>query len=102
MKFEIAPKETATKLTWEDAKLYCFSLNANNKTGWRLPTLEELYYVRENLDSNFGHYYYWSSESTADRASCVFMGGYMYPSKDCTRNSPTTFTFYVRAVRDLS
>ena len=98
----IADKETEIQANWDDARLYCFALNIDGKTGWRLPTLEELYYVRENLDSNFGHYYYWSSESTADRASCVFMGGYKYPSKDCTRNTPTTFTSYVRAVRDLT
>ncbi len=42
MKFEIAPKETEIQTNWEEAKLYCFALNTNNKTGWRLPTLEEL------------------------------------------------------------
>jgi hypothetical protein len=39
---EIAPKETEVIANWEEAKLYCFSLNTNNKTGWRLPTEEEL------------------------------------------------------------
>lgn len=42
MNFEIAPKYTETKLNWWDAKLYCFSLNDRGKTGWRLPTKEEL------------------------------------------------------------
>jgi hypothetical protein len=29
-------------MTWDDARLYCFSLNIDGKTGWRLPTIEEL------------------------------------------------------------
>jgi hypothetical protein len=45
MNFEIAPKSTETKLNWNDARLYCFSLNIDGKTGWRLPTNDELHEI---------------------------------------------------------
>jgi hypothetical protein len=68
MNFEIAPKYTETKLNWWDAKLYCFALNIRGKTGWRLPTKEELgemYKTKNNLSNGF----YWSStENGADFA----------------------------------
>jgi hypothetical protein len=35
---EIAPPEYRPELTWEEAKLYCFSINIDGKIGWRLPT----------------------------------------------------------------
>lgn len=41
MNIEIAPREYWKKLSWMDAKLYCFSLNIDGKIGWRLPTWVE-------------------------------------------------------------
>lgn len=38
---EFAPEEYCIELNWHDAKLYCFSLNIDGKTGWRLPTFDE-------------------------------------------------------------
>jgi formylglycine-generating enzyme required for sulfatase activity len=38
---EVAPEEYWIKSTYEDAKFYCFSLNIDGKSGWRLPTREE-------------------------------------------------------------
>jgi hypothetical protein len=29
------------RMTYEEAVMYCFSLNINGKIGWRLPTIEE-------------------------------------------------------------
>ena len=60
MKFEIAPKETEIQANWDDARLYCFSLNIKGKTGWRLPTKEELNEIYES-DNDFQKSYYWSS-----------------------------------------
>jgi hypothetical protein len=45
MNFELAPEEFHKKLSLEEAQLYCFSLNIDGKTGWRLPTYNE--YVNE-------------------------------------------------------
>lgn len=39
---EIAPKETEIQARWHDARFYCFALNIDGKTGWRLPTVKEL------------------------------------------------------------
>jgi hypothetical protein len=59
MKFEIAP--TIIAANWDDARLYCFSLNVDGKTGWRLPTIDELidvtYEIRDAMDEDW----YWSS-----------------------------------------
>jgi hypothetical protein len=40
---EIAPTEYWKRITMEEAKLYCFSLNIDGKIGWRLPTEREYY-----------------------------------------------------------
>ena len=38
MNFEIAPKETEIQATWDEAKMYCFSLNIDEKlVGGYLP-----------------------------------------------------------------
>ena len=41
MNFEIAPKSTEKEYNWYDARLYCFALTIDGKSGWRLPTYEE-------------------------------------------------------------
>lgn len=38
---EFAPEEYWIEINWWDAKVYCFSLTIDDKTGWRLPTFEE-------------------------------------------------------------
>jgi hypothetical protein len=40
---EIAPIDRELKLNYEEAMLYCFSLNIDGKIGWRLPTKNEWY-----------------------------------------------------------
>jgi hypothetical protein len=60
MNFEIAPKSTEIQANWDDARLACFSLNIEGKTGWRLPTKEELNEIYES-DNDFQKSYYWSS-----------------------------------------
>jgi hypothetical protein len=42
MKLEFAPAEYQRFIPMSDAILYCFSLNIEGKTGWRLPTRNEL------------------------------------------------------------
>ena len=39
---ELSPIEYERELTYDEAILYCFSLNIDGKVGWRLPTLPEL------------------------------------------------------------
>jgi hypothetical protein len=79
MKFEIAPKSTEIQANWDDAKLYCFSLTIDGKTGWRLPTKEELGEISQ-LDSDLSTAIYWSSACNDKGAWCSgdFSG---HPSK---------------------
>ena len=60
MKFEIAPKSTEIEANWHDARLYCFALNIDGKTGWRLPTKEELNEIYES-ENDLEKSLYWSS-----------------------------------------
>jgi hypothetical protein len=41
MNFEIAPAEYHRILSFNEAKLYLFALNIDNKTGWRIPSRSE-------------------------------------------------------------
>jgi hypothetical protein len=105
MKFEISPKETEAFLNWFDAKLYCFSLNIDGKTGWRLPTKDELNHIYE-YKNDFGCTYYWdfvdsfywsSSEYNANYAWCQNLSNGVQLS-----NYGKNYISYVRAVRDLT
>ena len=78
MKFEIAPKSTEIQANWYDAKLYCFSLDIDGKTGWRMPTKEELNEIYQS-ENDFVGGTYWSS-TEGNKGS----GGY-----------------YVRAIRSI-
>ena len=60
MKFEIAPKEYEAPLQFQEAKLYCFSLNIDGKIGWRLPTIKELDGIYTCIN-DFNKSWYWSS-----------------------------------------
>ena len=40
---ERSPEEYHKTLTYDEALLYCFSLNIDGKVGWRLPTLREIF-----------------------------------------------------------
>lgn len=93
MNFEIAPKETEIHANWYDAKLYCFALNIDGKTGWRLPTKEELNEIYES-ENDFANVWYWSStESNGHNAWFqYFNSGYQYSYGKTSGN-------YVRAVR---
>ena len=61
MNFEIAPKETMIRANWNDAKLYCFALNIDGKTGWRLPTKDELNQIYKSKNDLDGRNTYWTS-----------------------------------------
>ena len=96
MNFEIAPKSTEIQANWDDAKFYCFSLNIESKTGWRLPTKEELNEIYKS-DNDFVGSYYWSSTEYNGNCAWVqdFYDGYQ------SFSLKNYGGYYVRAIRDL-
>ena len=96
MKYEIAPISTEAYLKWDDARLYCFSLNIDGKTGWRIPTVRELRDI-DGISNDFRAEDYWSSTTGFDVSHAetfYFGGGY-------ERRSDKHWSEWVRAVRDL-
>ena len=67
MNFEIAPKSTEIEANWDDARLYCFSLNIDSKVGWRLPTIEELITIYQSKNDLQKDGCYWSSTECNNR-----------------------------------
>lgn len=95
MKFEISPKSYEVALSWDDARLYCFSLNIDGKTGWRLPTMKELKEIYES-ENDFEQGWYWSSSwynGGNEWAQCLrgVMRDYLNKS----------YELRIRAIRDL-
>jgi hypothetical protein len=64
MNFEFTHEKYWKELSFEEAKLYCFSLNINGKTGWRLPTSVEGAYIGAALIDGFPSLYvrFWNGE----------------------------------------
>jgi hypothetical protein len=75
MKFEIAfsADDELVELNYHDAKLYCFALNRNGKTGWRLPTLTELDALHKSYPEDLFGYCYWSSEEPINNRGVMVM-----------------------------
>jgi formylglycine-generating enzyme required for sulfatase activity len=95
MNFEVAPKTTEIQATWYNAQMYCLFLNVNGKTGWRLPTKEELDYIYYSKNDFVVSYYWSSTELNGTNAWSQYLsnGDQSFPNK---RNS-----LYVRPVRDI-
>lgn len=113
MTFEVAPKCTEIKASWDEAKLYCSFLDCDGKNDWRLPTTEELTEVwssandlskptKQNLNdmydgrSDLYSFCYWTVEDDGNNA--WVMGVPMLISSNYDKNG----RYYVRAVRDTS
>jgi len=96
MNFEIAPKSTEIKANWDDARLYCFALNIDGKTGWRLPTKEELNEIYESVN-DFEKAWYWSSTEGNGNTAWLqdFASGGQYHDFKFYGNG------YVRAIRSI-
>ena len=72
---EVAPIEYHPLLNRDEAIMYCFSLNIDGKTGWRLPTFEEY-----STDALTGHNGGWSTDD-AQNPSFV-LKWFCYPVRD--------------------
>jgi hypothetical protein len=60
---ELAPREYYKDLNFDDANLYCFSLNIDGKVGWRLPTKMEMFEVHRTHGLLTGIYPIWYTTS---------------------------------------
>jgi hypothetical protein len=99
MNFEIAPKSTEIQTNWDDARLYCFALNIDGNTGWRLPTKDELDEICQS-ENDFELDWYWSSTEFNGKAAwgrSMYDGGQDYGRGIDGKNSVN----HVRAIRDL-
>jgi hypothetical protein len=96
MNFEIAPKSTEIKANWDDARLYCFALNIDGKTGWRLPTKEELNEIYQSENDFVGNGYWSSTEGNGSYAWGQGFGGGNQGTNDKYNGC-----YYVRAIRSI-
>jgi len=71
MNFEFANEKYWKDLTFDEAKMYCFSLTIDGKTGWRLPTSAEHALIGVTLWEQFNQlrsscYLFWDSEGESN------------------------------------
>ena len=94
---EIAPRYYEKVLEWEDAKLYCFSLTFDDKTGWRLPTLDDLIDICTRSDNDCNPERYWASDIMDEDFYWTFDYGTRIPEAYGLKAK-----LHVRPVRDIT
>lgn len=94
LKFEVHPEDLG-QYSWNYAKIVCAELG----DGWRLPTIEELHFMRLNSSviGNFAAAHYWSYSEYNDNLAWSENFSNGYQNFNYKRN-----IFHVRAVRDLT
>jgi len=91
-KLQIANRDFAYKMTWEQAIEACEKLGS----GWRLPTVEELSTICTDYYEIFDGTVYWSiTEYDNDGAYAYYM------ESASTREVSKEYQFYIRAVRSI-
>lgn len=98
MNFEIAPKSTEIEANWDDARLYCFSLNIDGKVGWRLPTKDELKEIYES-ENDYELDWHWSTTEVDNIIAWCLHFEFGCLTSCGIKNMRD---YYVRAVRDLT
>jgi hypothetical protein len=102
--FEIAPKSSEVQATFDEARMYCFSLKVDGKVGWRLPTKYELIKIYNKVSHDFEKDWYLSSTVFFDDSIWMvpFHDGITGGSNGADVNMIHGMASrYVRAVRDL-
>ena len=91
-----ADKDNGSKIQWGNAKSYCEGYSGGGKSGWRMPTIDELGQLHNSgaYGSVIGKtgYGVWSSETRGSEAAFFnFYNGYGFwipQSRDYTRALP--------------
>jgi len=94
--FKVAPKDTEIQANWDNARLYCMFLEIDSKTGWRLPTKDELNEIYLS-DNDFENVWYWSS--TELNGYGAWVQGFSDGSQ--ANGTKNYGGYYVRAVRTI-
>lgn len=91
---EVAENDFPQKMNWKDAKIFCDNLG----DGWRLPTKQELYFLRTwKYTIKVRESSYWSlTDQDDDRSYWTFHFG-----TEISENLDKNRTLYVRAVRPI-
>ena len=97
MNFEIAPKETEIQANWDSAVVYCFALNIDGKTGWRLPNRTELLNIYKE-ENDFDDVFYLSSTKNQTETDKVWVIGF---ASGVNGYASSVDAYRVRAVRDI-
>ena len=97
---EIAPLDFwRYELDWDEARFYCFSLNINGKTGWRLPTVDELtYLMRDDSGVPYRFKWVWTTDLDDDGDPMQLDLGDFTPMG---QEKAETYAVWVYPVRDL-
>lgn len=109
-------KTDGGEMTYENAIAYCASLTLGGQSGWRLPTIRELYTILNHSKNNpafdtqyftaTGGEYWWSSDKQIDDNSKIWVvnagGGTGAHSKTETISAGGIKKFHVIAVKNIS
>lgn len=87
-------------LSFNSAQTYCSSLTYGGETGWRLPTIIELFTIADTDSSIFptSSYPFWSSSSSKNRAYYMLKNNLPLVRFDISSNDTTTYSS-VRCVK---
>lgn len=95
-----------TKYTWENAITYCENISHGDHDDWRLPNINELFYLadRSNYNptlsskfDNISNSYYWSSTTDASDTTKAWI---VYFGNGGDNGNAKSDVEYVRCVRD--
>ena len=93
---EIAPEEYwKIDLTWDEAKMYCFCLDIDGKTGWRLPDIDDFH---SNKVTTASRHWFWTAEDLGSDAMIVRPAGLHFMEWD--KNNDDAVAMPVRDLKD--
>jgi hypothetical protein len=96
--FEIAPEEYwRTDLNWYEAKMYCFCLDIDGKTGWRLPDIDDFHSNKFTIAPRHWSWF-WTAEDLGSDSMIVRPAGLHFMELD--KNNDDVVAMPVRDLKD--